>query len=172
MTDAWDPSKPEHKELAHRIEYGNGIPCMRPISESIDAFNTVGFEILHKDDLADRDDPVTWYHTLEGDLSKAQTWYDMIASAKMTRPVRRFAQWMLTTLEKISVVPPGTAQVGETLIIALLALVEGGQKKVCLNSLRDFAIAYTDSLRSYSHRCCSLLLANLRRHRLLHFLSL
>lgn len=130
MTDEWDPSIPAHKELAHKIEYGNGIPCMRPIRDSIAAFNTVGLEILHQDDLADRDDPVTWYHTLEGDFSKTQTWGDMISTAKMTRPVRRFAQTLLWSLEKLRVVPQGTAQVGETLIMALLALVEGGRTKL------------------------------------------
>ena len=27
MTDDWDPSIPEHKELAHQIEIGIGIVC-------------------------------------------------------------------------------------------------------------------------------------------------
>ncbi|KAI6029089.1 S-adenosyl-L-methionine-dependent methyltransferase [Pisolithus microcarpus] len=31
MTDAWDPSIPSHKELAHQIEFGSGIPELRPI---------------------------------------------------------------------------------------------------------------------------------------------
>ena len=53
MTDAWDPSIPEHKELAHEIELGNGIPEMRPLKAARDALVKVGFEIQHEEDLAE-----------------------------------------------------------------------------------------------------------------------
>ena len=53
MTDNWDPSIPSHKEVAHGIEIGNGIPEMRPIRMVREALVNVGFEIEHEDDLAD-----------------------------------------------------------------------------------------------------------------------
>jgi sterol 24-C-methyltransferase len=55
MTDAWDPSIPEHKAVAHGIEVGDGIAEMRTYAAARKALNTVGFEILHEEDLADRE---------------------------------------------------------------------------------------------------------------------
>ena len=43
MTDRWDASNPSHKELAHQIEIGNGIPEMRPIALAREALVKVGF---------------------------------------------------------------------------------------------------------------------------------
>jgi len=54
MTDAWDPSIPSHKELAHAIEFGNGIPEMRHLKKARDAMVNVGFTIEHEEDLAER----------------------------------------------------------------------------------------------------------------------
>ena len=77
MTDKWDPSIPSHKEVAHGIELGNGIPEMRPLAQAREAIVKVGFEIEHEEDLADRPDPIPWYYPLEGDIRKAQTLWDM-----------------------------------------------------------------------------------------------
>ena len=107
MTDAWDASNPEHKKISHGIEVsilhcsvqvtklmiqvGDGIAEMRTIADARKALKSVGFEILHEEDLADRmsyfffwitcakyagADHVPWYYPLEGDLTKAQTWWD------------------------------------------------------------------------------------------------
>ena len=54
MTDSWDPSKPEHKAIAHGIEVGDGIAEMRTIHAARKALKTVGFEILLEEDLAAR----------------------------------------------------------------------------------------------------------------------
>ncbi len=70
MTDGWNPTIPSHKALAHAIEFGNGIPEMRPLSSVRSALLSVGFEIEHEEDLAERDDPVPWYYPLEGDISQ------------------------------------------------------------------------------------------------------
>lgn len=130
MTDLWDPSIPSHKDLAHRIELGNGIPQMRTVSSSLAALKTVGFEILHQEDLAERPDPVQWYYPLEGDWRKAQTMWDMFTCWRTSWSGRLVTHNMLWVLEKIGVAPKGTCEVGETLIVALEALVEGGQKRV------------------------------------------
>ncbi len=58
MTDAYDKSDPHHRHIAHGIEVGDGIPEMRTIQNARDALNTVGFEVLHDEDLADRPDEI------------------------------------------------------------------------------------------------------------------
>ncbi|KAH9975331.1 S-adenosyl-L-methionine-dependent methyltransferase [Lactifluus volemus] len=58
MTERWDPSIPEHRTLAHEIELGGGIPEMRPLYKISDALKTVGFQIEHEEDLAERPDPI------------------------------------------------------------------------------------------------------------------
>lgn len=78
MTDTWDPSIAEHKHIAHGIEVGDGIPEMRNIAAARQALKTVGFEILHEEDLADRGDKIPWYYPLEGDIRKIQTLWDAV----------------------------------------------------------------------------------------------
>ena len=58
MTDTWDPPIPSHKELAHEIELGNGIPEMRPLRNAHQAMKIVGCEIEHEEDLAERPDDI------------------------------------------------------------------------------------------------------------------
>ncbi|KAG8947521.1 Delta(24)-sterol C-methyltransferase [Tulasnella sp. 424] len=130
MTDAWDPSIPEHKAIAHGIEIGDGIPEMRTRKEARKALVTVGFDIVHEEDLAERPDPIPWYYPLEGDFSKAQTWGDYFTVFRTTK----FGMWTTSTgvwvLEKFGLVPQGTWAVGETLKVAAKALVDGGRTKL------------------------------------------
>jgi len=130
MTDKWDPSIPEHKELAHQIEIGNGIPEMRPIQKAREALLDVGFEILHEEDLADRPDEVAWYYPLEGDIFKAQTVWDMFTCWRTSSSGKFVSHYGLALLEYVRVVPKGTWDVCETLKIAGDALVKTGQKKL------------------------------------------
>jgi sterol 24-C-methyltransferase len=135
MTDKWDPSIPLHKEIAHGIEVGDGIPEMRKIESARQALIDVGFEIEHEEDLADRDDEVSWYYPLEGDIRKAQTPWDYFTvwrSHWSGKFVTHNGVWLL---EKLGFVPAGTTDVGEQLKIAGNALVAGGQTKVCLRNL-------------------------------------
>ncbi|KAG8972523.1 Delta(24)-sterol C-methyltransferase, partial [Tulasnella sp. 427] len=130
MTDAWDPSIPEHKAIAHGIEIGDGIPEMRTRKDARKALVNVGFQIEHEEDLAERPDPIPWYYPLEGDFSKAQTWGDYFTVFRTTK----FGMWTTSTgvwvLEKIGVVPEGTWAVGETMKVAAKALVDGGRTKL------------------------------------------
>ena len=130
MTDNWDPSIPSHKEVAHGIEIGNGIPEMRPIRMVREALVNVGFEIEHEDDLADRPDPVPWYYPLEGDISKAQTLWDYFTVWRMSWSGKFVTHTVLRVLEAIGVAPKGTWEVGESLKVAADALVKGGQLKL------------------------------------------
>ncbi|KAI0066927.1 hypothetical protein BV25DRAFT_1877866 [Artomyces pyxidatus] len=130
MTDAWDPSIPEHKALAHEIEIGNGIPEMRPLSKARDALKAVGFEIEHEEDLADRPDVVPWYYPLEGDIRKAQTAWDYFTVWRMSWSGKLVSHNAMRVMEFFGLLPKGTWQVGETLKIAADALVKGGQTKL------------------------------------------
>jgi sterol 24-C-methyltransferase len=130
MTDTWDPSNPEHKALAHRIELGNGIPEMRPLRLAKQALKDVGFEILHEEDLAERPDEVKWYYPLEGDISKAQTAWDYFTVWRMSWSGKLVSHNAMRVMEFFGMIPKGTWQVGEALKVAGDALVEGGQKKV------------------------------------------
>jgi len=135
MTDAWDASNPEHAELQHQIELGNGMTEMRPIRKSREALISVGFEIEHEEDLADRPDDIRWYYPLEGDLRKAQTLGDIVTLWRMTWSGKFVTHNLLWFFETIGMVPKGTTDVGEALKVAADSLVKGGQTKVCNPSL-------------------------------------
>jgi sterol 24-C-methyltransferase len=130
MTDGWDPSIPSHKELAHGIEIGNGIPEMRPLHQARQALLSVGFVIEHEEDLAERPDEVRWYYPLEGDIFKAQTLWDVFTVWRMSWSGKCVTHSALRIMEFVGLLPKGTWEVGETLKIAEAALVKGGQTKV------------------------------------------
>ncbi|KAH7913311.1 S-adenosyl-L-methionine-dependent methyltransferase [Hygrophoropsis aurantiaca] len=130
MTDAWDASNPSHKELAHEIEFGNGIPQMRPLAAARDAIKSVGFTLTHEEDLADRPDEVPWYYPLEGDIWKAQTAWDYITVWRMSWSGKLVTHTALRFAEMFGLVPKGTYEVGESLKVAADALVKGGQTKL------------------------------------------
>ncbi|KAF9239835.1 S-adenosyl-L-methionine-dependent methyltransferase [Melanogaster broomeanus] len=130
MTDAWDPSNPKHKELAHAIEFGNGIPEMRPLAKAREALVNVGFTIEHEEDLADRPDEVTWYYPLEGDIFKAQTAWDYFTVWRMSWSGKLVTHTAIRLFELVGLIPKGTYEVGESLKVAADALVKGGQTKL------------------------------------------
>ncbi|GAA94561.1 uncharacterized protein L969DRAFT_61402 [Mixia osmundae IAM 14324] len=130
MTDTWDPSIPEHKRIAHGIEVGDGIPEMRTIAKARQALQTVGFEILHDEDLAEKNDRVPWYYPLEGDIRKCQTVWDAFTIIRMTRAGSFVTQTAVKVLERVGMVPKGTHDVGEALKTAAEALVSGGKAKL------------------------------------------
>ncbi|TQS32532.1 hypothetical protein Golomagni_07145 [Golovinomyces magnicellulatus] len=130
MTDAWDASNPEHKRIAHGIEVGDGIPEMRSIKAARDALKTVGFQIEHEEDLADRGDKIPWYYPIAGSLRDCQTVWDYFTVARMTKIGRATTQTAVKVLETLRLVPQGTHSVGESLVTAADALVDGGRTKL------------------------------------------
>lgn len=130
MTDEWDPTNPEHKDIAHGIEIGDGIAEMRNAKNAHEAFVAAGFEIIVEEDLAARPDAIPWYYPLEGDLRKAQTVYDLLTCFRTSKVGQMITHNVTWGAEKLGLVPKGTYSVGETLRVAGDALVRGGQKKV------------------------------------------
>ena len=129
MTDAWDPSIPSHKALAHQIELGNGIPEMRSLRQAREALKTVGFQIEYEEDLAQRPDAIPWYYPLEGDIFKAQTFWDYFTVWRMSWSGRLVSHNVVRILEYFGALPKGTYEVGESLKVAAESLVKGGQTK-------------------------------------------
>lgn len=130
MTEDWDPSIPSHKTLAHQIELGNGIPEMRSLKVARQALLDVGFEIEYEEDLAARPDEVPWYYPLEGDIRKAQTFWDYFTVWRMSWSGMLVTHNVVRLLELFRFVPKGTHDVGEALKVAATSLVEGGQTKL------------------------------------------
>ena len=130
MTDAYDASNPEHRRIAHGIEVGDGIPEMRSIENARNALKTVGFQIEHEEDLADRGDAIPWYYPIAGSLKHCQTVWDYFTVARMTKIGRATTQYGVKFLETLRLVPQGTHSVGESLVVAADALVDGGRTKL------------------------------------------
>jgi len=130
MTDTWDPSIPEHKAVAREIEIGSGIPEMRPLCKAREALKTVGFQIEHEEDLAERPDEVKWYYPLEGDLWKAQTAWDMILVWGTSWSGMLITHSSMWVLEKLGLLPKGTLTVVKSLKYARTGLVAGGITKL------------------------------------------
>ncbi|KAF8306033.1 delta-sterol C-methyltransferase [Clavulina sp. PMI_390] len=130
MTDAWDPSIPEHKAIAHGIEIGDGIAEMRNMAAARKAIHSVGYQVEADEDLADMGDEIPWYYPLEGDLRKAQTLWDLFVVFRMTWLGMLITHNALWLIQLLHLVPQGTYEVGETLKAAGAALVKGGQTKL------------------------------------------
>ncbi|KAG1806977.1 S-adenosyl-L-methionine-dependent methyltransferase [Suillus subaureus] len=113
MTDAWDPSIPAHKELAHAIEFGNGIPEMRHLKKAREAM--VNFHGIIP---------------LEGDILKAQTAWDYFTVWRMSWSGKLVSHTAIKFMEMLNLLPKGTYDVGESLKVAADALVKGGQTKL------------------------------------------
>lgn len=130
MTPRWDASNPLHASLAHQIEFGNGIPEMRPLALSRKAILDVGFTIEHEEDLAERPDEIPWYYPLEGDIWKAQTPWDYLTVWRMSWMGQVVSHNAMRVMELVGLLPKGTWSVAESLKVAADALVKGGQQKV------------------------------------------
>jgi sterol 24-C-methyltransferase len=131
MTPEWDATNPTHKQIAHEIEISCGIPELRIISRARDAFDNVGFEVVHDEDLAERPDAIPWYYPLEGDIFKAQTLYDLFVCWRISWSGRIISHSAIWLLEKVGILPKGTIEVTEQLKHALKGIVDGGKTKVC-----------------------------------------
>lgn len=130
MTDAYDNDNPEHRKIRLGIEQGDGISNMVKVSEGLAAFKAAGFELLHNEDLADRDDPVPWYYPLAGSFKHMQSIWDFPTIARMTWWGRGIVHRFVGTMEKFGLFPEGTQKTADSLALAADCLVAGGEKKL------------------------------------------
>ncbi|RKU42630.1 Delta(24)-sterol C-methyltransferase [Coniochaeta pulveracea] len=127
MTDDYDESNVQHRQIRLDIELGDGISNMVSISEGMDAMKSAGFELLHHEDLADRDDPLPWYWPIAGEMKYMQTYTDFFAAARMTHWGRKFMHNFTGLLEFVGLAPAGTKKTADALATAADALVAGAK---------------------------------------------
>lgn len=130
MTDQYDESNEEHRQIAYGIEVGDGIPKMYKREVAEQALKNVGFEIEYERDLAEDDDEVPWYYPLAGDLKYVQTFNDYFTVFRTSRIGRFVTTEAVGLMEKIGLAPKGSRQVTLALEDAAVNLVKGGEKKL------------------------------------------
>jgi len=130
MTDNYDENNAEHRQIRLDIELGNGISNMEPISVGLKAMRDSGFELLHNEDLADRDDPMPWYWPIAGEMKYLQTYMDLFTVVRMTHWGRRVAHNVVGALEFLRIFPAGTKKTADSLSTGAEGLVNGAKLKL------------------------------------------
>lgn len=130
MTDAYDESDPEHREIAYGIEIGDGIPKMYSRAVAEKALEAVGFEVEFQRDLADNDDEIPWYYPLSGDWKYVQHLSDYLTIFRTSRIGRLITTESVGLMELVGLAPKGSKKVTNALEDAAVNLVEGGRKKL------------------------------------------
>jgi len=140
MTDAYDNTNLEHRQIRLDIEQGDGIAQMVTVKEGLDAIKGAGFELKYHEDLADVDiegaqkkdggNVAPWYWPIGKDVRYAQTLWDLVTVLRMNRWTRVASHAMMGALESVRVLPYGTKATAESLGRAADALVEGGRRKL------------------------------------------
>ncbi|KAF9366046.1 Delta(24)-sterol C-methyltransferase [Mortierella sp. NVP85] len=125
MTDKYDPTNPEHLRIVRGLEVGNGVAKMPTVKECINALKSVGFTIEKNMDMGETDDDIKWYYPIQGDVRQANTFWDYMTVLRTTTPGRAATTYMVTALEKIGLVSPGSAKVSTILQTAADSVVEG-----------------------------------------------
>ena len=124
LTDGYDGANADHRRIKKEIEEGDGLPDIAHTSEIDAALLASGFELIEVCDMATcGSEERPWYYSLTGgDLS--------IASIPRTPIGRSITNVATGILEKLKVLPEGTAEVSQFLGKAGDALVEGGQREI------------------------------------------
>jgi sterol 24-C-methyltransferase len=130
MTEKYDNDNVEHREIRLGIEVGDGISNMEKVSVALKAVESVGFELLVNEDLADRDDPFPWYWPIAGELKYLQSVFDLFTILRMTRLGRYTMHNLAGALEFLRLAPHGTKKTADALARGADALVAGGEQKL------------------------------------------
>jgi len=130
MTEKYDNEDLHQREIRLGIEQGDGISNMDTIQVALKAIKDSGFELLHNEDLADREDPAPWYWPLSGELKYLSTPFDLFTILRMTHIGRSIIHKILGTLEPTGIIPKGTQKTADSLAKAADCLVAGGKEKL------------------------------------------
>ena len=130
MTDQYDNDNMDHRKIRLAIEVGNGISNMVTISEATRAMESVGFELLHEEDLADRGDSLPWYWPIAGEIQYLQSILDFFTVIRMTRFGRGLAHRVAGLLEFVGYAPVGTKKTADALAMGADGLVAGAKMKL------------------------------------------
>ena len=130
LADDYDASNPHHKQISYDIEVGDGIPALVKTSVAVEAIKHVGFQIIHDEDLAEKNDEVPWYYPIAGELKYVRSLADLVKVGLMTRPARYISHRLLGVLEFLKLAPPDAMKTADALGVAADALVAGGREKL------------------------------------------
>ncbi|MEM7605129.1 MAG: methyltransferase domain-containing protein [Myxococcota bacterium] len=124
LTDKYDGENAEHRRIKKEIEEGDGLPDIAHTSEIDAALLASGFELVEVCDLATcGSEERPWYYSLTGgDLT--------LASIPRTPIGRQITNVATAVLERLRILPEGTAEVSRFLGKAGDALVEGGEREI------------------------------------------
>jgi sterol 24-C-methyltransferase len=125
LTDGYDATNAEHREIKKGIEEGTSLPDLCAIPDILSVLVDVGFVPIESHDhalTADADRP--WWLPLAG-----ENWWT--PSGFRATPLGRIVTHaMVSTLERIRVLPAGSTQVSTLLNFGADALVRGGRSGV------------------------------------------
>ncbi|KAF2844482.1 hypothetical protein T440DRAFT_559592 [Plenodomus tracheiphilus IPT5] len=130
MTNEYDDENPHHKEIRRGIEVGDGIANMEKVEVALKAMVAAGFQMLHHEDLADRDDPYPWYWPFSGQPKYINSISDIPTIFRMTRLGRALAHRFVGALEYIGLAPAGSQKTANNLALAADCIVVGGREKL------------------------------------------
>lgn len=124
VTDRFDPRNAAHRRILRELEMGNGLPCTSTCAQVKDALAGAGFEILEFSDLT-REAPTDW--PWFGPLAPRPGFpLDLVKDPR----VGRWINGLLRILERIRLLPRGTAFVHDMLGRGAEALVEAGKEGI------------------------------------------
>ncbi|KAK9353545.1 S-adenosyl-L-methionine-dependent methyltransferase [Lipomyces doorenjongii] len=127
MTDKYDESIPLHREVCYGIEIGDGIPKMYKTEIAEQALKNVGFEIVHQEDLAARNDDIPWYYPLSPEFKYCRSIGDLVTIFRTSWLGRQVTMKAVGLLEKLHLAPAGSQKVTEALEEAAVNLVLGAK---------------------------------------------
>lgn len=121
LTDRYDPSNAEHVKIKGDIEEGNGLPDIWTMQDTLECFDSAGFQVLDVQDRAlEGDREVPWYFSLSGK--------ELSNTGLRRSPVGKVMVKALTrTLEAARIAPKGTAEITDFLNVGADALVRSGE---------------------------------------------
>ncbi|KAK9456763.1 S-adenosyl-L-methionine-dependent methyltransferase [Dipodascopsis uninucleata] len=127
MTDKYDETNPEHREISYGIEIGDGIPKMYKVDVAVEALKAVGFEIEYMEDLAARNDEIPWYYPLSGEWQYCRSLSDVATIFRTSWIGRQVTMKAIGLLESLKLAPAGSQKVTVALEDAAINLVKGGK---------------------------------------------
>lgn len=125
LTENYDPDNPEHRRIRHQIEYGVGLCRLVKMSHLTEALEQAGFEVITQRDHNDFGMSLggkRWWYIFEDRSLSLQVLFSSMTG------VLSSGIWVL---EKLRMVPAGTARAYKDLMIALKhGMHEGGTQKI------------------------------------------
>ena len=130
LTNQYDSSIPEHRNIREGIEYGNGIANMPLEKDALAAIEAAGFVLEYCEDAANNTDIVPWYYPVAGDWAHLQRLSDIFLVFRVTWLGLLLIHGFLFLLETIGLLPEGTKRAADVLAAAGKHLTEGGKKGI------------------------------------------